>query len=90
MYELKFDLFFQNGRLNHGKKDIICNNNFFRGLILLLYTKQCQYIGIDKYYFKIFHQNNINKVMGIEFIAKCFGIMIENVFIVKKLTFINF
>ena len=71
----------QNVRLTHGKKAIIIiyyNEKCFWGIILQAYTKQCKYIGINKFDFTTFHQDPVNKVMGIGFVAAYFDITPEN------------
>ena len=59
------------------------------GVIFWTYAKKCKELCIDKFYFKIFYQNHINKVVDIVFVAEYFDITLDNGYIVKKLPFIH-
>ena len=65
------------------------DEKWFWGLILRKYAKQCKELGIEKYDFRAFHRNHINKVMGIGFVAAYFDRTLENGCVVKKLPFIR-
>ena len=91
VYEQKWDFLHQNGRLPRRKKGVIpvCySEKWFWGIILRDYDKQCKDLVIYKLYFKKFHENHINKLMGIGSVATYFDITLDIGCIVKNIPFI--
>ena len=92
VYERNWDLLDDNGKLPCGKNGILLihyDEKWFWGLVLRAYAKECEELGLQKFDFKTFHRNHINKVMGIGFVAAYFDVTPESGCIVKKLPFIR-